>query len=471
MDESSDKGKGKESISNEKVEEDRMLMVNEESNAENRECLGSNVMKHVIGAACMLSHKSSSEDIVERSEEKVSTFDVYIVNENGKVNGYELKHISPIDGPETEDPPRDIQVDEMMKSFHFDRKSKGVPPHEFYRRRRSSELPRNNDGNNSSGAKEKCDPIILEISEISDTYNTDGMNENQDDSTSNQSTTLNKDCSQQGEEVLTPSIVLSDSTGQESFPRFNREDLTASECSRERNCVVLLNESNTAFKTSGIVSSETKNGSPTNSETEVVTLPDISKAIKLESEEKKDMEANSCEDMGDIIKAIQAQEPSDKLSINQKIGLNSPYDSAGKKCQCETMRGSESLSKELKTALLAAFVPSMEPSKAETAEASETSEMSFVETSITRNINENMDTTGEIERFRAVLNLGSAANNPTYSDGEKKPKEEDKDNEMIVFVEAEDIYKKKSSTLTRNNKVGRLVKFFESLEERNKEKD
>lgn len=471
MDESSDKGKGKESISSEKVEESRMLLVNEESNTEGQECLDSNVMKHVIGAACMLSHKSSSEDMVERSEEKVSTFDVYIVNENGKVNGYELKHISPIDGPELEDPSRDSQVDEMMKSFHFDRKSKGVPPHEFYRRRRSSELPRNHDGNNGSGAKEKCDPIILEISEISDTYNTDGMDENQDDSTSNQSTTPSKDSSQHSEKVLIPSIVLNDSTRQESPPRSNSEDLMASECSKERSSVVLLNESNTSFRTSGTTSSEAKDDTPASSETEVVMLPDIGNAIKLESEEKESMEANSREDMGDIIKAIQAQESSDKLSINRKIGLNSPYEDVGKTCPCEAMKESESLSKELKTALLAAFIPSMEPSKSETMEVSETSEMSFVETSVTRNINEKMDTTGEIEKFRAVLSLGSALNNPTYSDEEKKSKEEDKDDEMIIFVEAEDIHKKKSSTLTRNNKVGRLVKFFESLEERNKEGD
>ncbi|AFM99244.1 hypothetical protein EHEL_101520 [Encephalitozoon hellem ATCC 50504] len=470
MDGSSDKNKDREDMPSEKLEEGGMPTPSEERSAACCESPDPGVMKHVIGAACMLSHKSSSEDIAENnSDEKVSTFDIYIVNEDGKVNGYELKHITPIDESKIADPQRDSSVNEMMRSFRFDRKSKGVPPQEFYRRRKSSELPRSRDGNNSCGSKEKCEPIILEISEISDTYNADGVDEGQDNVASGQDTVLSTGSLQHSKESLGPLVVLNDSSRQESLLPPSSEGSASREPSKEESSVVPLDEVKAVSETSEATSLESKGSTSAGSESEAITLSSSCKAIK--PKESEDEEAK-CGSIGDIIKAIQAQEPSERFTISRKIGLNSPCEGPEVKCPCEVAENSENLSKELKNALLAAFIPSMEPPVPPMAEeASDTSEMSFVETSITRNVNEKLDSAEEMERFRAILSLGVAASNPACPDEKRKTREGDKDDEMIIFVEAEDVHKKKNNMLTRNNRVGQLVKFFEDLEEKNKEKD
>lgn len=121
--------------------------MEDEEQREKPGCEDSKVMNHIIGAACLLSE----------ADEADSTFDVYIVNQ-GKVNGYELKHIS-------EETPAGIS------SLRPGRRR--VPPHEFYSRRRA--VPELQQHPANVPDKERSRPIVLEISEISENYSQDPM--------------------------------------------------------------------------------------------------------------------------------------------------------------------------------------------------------------------------------------------------------------------------------------------------------
>ncbi|ADM12470.2 uncharacterized protein Eint_101450 [Encephalitozoon intestinalis ATCC 50506] len=461
-------GKDKDKMSGKKEKEVGTPISAEGSNGEGEESFESDVMKHVIGAACMLSHKSSDEDVTECSEEKISTFDVYIVNEDGKVNGYELKHIGPAGGVECSNSPQSSPSNEMIRSrsFHFDRKNKGLPPQEFYRRKKSSEqLPWKINGNCSNGSKEKCEPIILEISEISDGYSVDGTDEHQDINASvcSQDTGSSKISLKCENETSNTFVDLNFSNRQETSEKSDCRGLQSDKGSQDE-ILLPFPSQDKDYTSSGSASPESRNGPSRNSDLEKIALSIVKITEPGESGKEKEHESDAPKAMGNIIKAIQAQESEDKLVINQKIGLNSPCPINEEKCLGEdAMMTSEDLSRELKTALLAAFIPSME-----TSEMSETSEKSFVETSITRNIGGKPDSTEEVEKFRTVLNIGDSV--PPLLDVKDLAGKKGKDDEMIIFVEAEDIGKKRN-VATRNNRVGRLVKFFESLEERNKERD
>ncbi|CAD25869.1 putative protein with Ca-binding domain [Encephalitozoon cuniculi GB-M1] len=447
-------GKDKRSSSGDEAEKVYLEMESSGSSDKSQRPLESSVMKHVIGAACMLTQKSSDEDVDD--EERISTFDVYIVNENGKVNGYELKHIGPADGIESMSSPGDSSADEVIRSFRFDRKGRGVPPHEFYKRKRSHELPQNHGGSSSCGNKEKCEPIILEISEISETYNGNDTDEHQDSGKGSQSSAvLEKTSSCQSNEMPSSFInVGNDLTGQEVSKESDIEVSKGNEDTKEESLLALPDKSASSGPT--LLSSSSELSVSRELETASST------SALAEPKKKEDREMNDSRAMGNIIKAIQAQEPEEKDIINQKIGLNSPCETAEQTYTSEDIVNSEDLCKELKTALLAAFIPSMEPSSAEA------SETSFVETCITRNIGDRLvDGMEKVEEFKSILDFDRTDNPATCSDS--RGREADRDDEMIVFVEAGDVGRKKSNTHTRNNRVGRLVKFFENLEERSKE--
>lgn len=122
------------------------------------------VMNRVISTACLLS-KCEDEETVNENTSQSSTFGIYIINDKGKVNGYELKHIGLRD-PSDDEKHEPVSIKDGI--FRFDRKNKKVPPQEFYGRRKGSEDSGKQTGDIDVRSEERSKPIIVEISEISD---------------------------------------------------------------------------------------------------------------------------------------------------------------------------------------------------------------------------------------------------------------------------------------------------------------
>lgn len=372
--------------------------------------LESNVMKHVIGAACVLTRDAADKAARDGSDENVSTFDVYIVNERGKVNGYELKHISSVD-EDPIDPSADASMSEMAGSFRFYRRSQGVSPQEFYGRRRQQELSKRAGSDGGPCAKGECEPIILEISEISDTCG--GTEPGVLPSGGSGDASI-----QYGAETPSSFIDLDDFVGEPA-------------------CMGPVSK--------GGDGSCRADGT----------------GLAGEEGDEAGKDPSESETMRNVIKAVEAQ-IHDGSPISQRVGLNNSYEPP-ERLPGAPVESSEDLSRELKEALLAAFVPCMDHPPAE-----DLSSGSFVETSIVRQVGQDVESAGRPET-RA---LTPEAEDPTGACPEDggRDRSDGGDDEVIIFIEAADAAARRSPS-TRNNRVGRLARFFEDLGRGQEDKD
>ncbi|KAM0672802.1 hypothetical protein OCOL_000068 [Ordospora colligata] len=479
----------------------------------------SSIMKHVLGAACMLSHENNDDE-----QDKVSKFDVYIVNGSGKVNGYELKHISPIEDLESESLQGDSFVD-GIRSFHFDRKDRSVPPKELYGRRSRGSAVKS-DSKATLASKGSHDPIILEISDISSAYNAD---ESEEEPNIHQAHTKDQKYRKNKSDRMNNVMYLNDMHDEFPLPQLDNEESdslstndsycsvngvlcdmlehTISPCdsscrsSNKNNSsgssYCSLNKSNSSSLEEKTIcdsrhNHEFKGPTSVNLLSEGLKIPVEGEVVIINQGADKDVlrelgisstcklmqgpydimadsskstngfnmtpdntngsDTNEPNAIRDAISEIQAQVFGGTTAI-KKIGLNNPSQSILSGGKPTPDFGC--VDRELKTALLAAFIPSIDaPSDTCSSKAS------FVETSFTRRANED-----ELNEVRAQIESEKqlASNQKASSDV--------KENEnMILFIEVKDSADKKlNASFTRNNRVGKLVKFFEELGEDNEE--
>ncbi|KAH9411472.1 hypothetical protein HK407_05g09910 [Ordospora pajunii] len=475
-----------------------------ESSAESQS--ESSIMKHVLGAACMLSHENSNEE-----QENVSKFDVYIVNGSGKINGYELKHISPIDDLESESLQGDSLV-EGIRSFHLDRKDRSVPPKEFYGKRKSCGSAVKSDSRSTLASKGSHDPIILEISDISSAYNAD---ESEEEQVQHQSHTQEQRSPKQEFNGVYNALCVSYGGRGMLLQKASMEvcnssgaNTSCSCCSFNANICSVCSASTSGLSSSSLNTSscsgtilmegcaardgrdvhECKGRTDANLPPEGLKMPVEGEVVIINQGADKDVlrelgisstcklmqgsydimtesskpvnEFNTassdtnCDDnnpnaIKDAISEIQAQVFGGS-SVIKKIGLNNPSQSILSGGKATPDFGGVDM--ELKTALLAAFIPSIDaPSETSSSRAS------FVETSFTRRVND------ELNEVRAQIESEKQK-------ADKSKASADVNENMILFIEVKDSADKKpNASFTRNNRVGKLVKFFEELGEDNEE--
>jgi hypothetical protein len=152
-------------MSGERGEERRIYLKSDDDLVDSNVCLcavcssvkgkcrcNASTRENLIGAGCFLNQESGEDS---------RSFDLYIVN-NGNVDGYQLKRM---DSAESAKHRFDTEVVRSMI------RSGRASPQEFYSRRKASGSSGRDERNDMTRNKESAQPIILEVSEISTSYN------------------------------------------------------------------------------------------------------------------------------------------------------------------------------------------------------------------------------------------------------------------------------------------------------------
>lgn len=470
------------------------------------------LMNHVIGAACVL---SGCERVEENEESK---FDIYIVNERGKVNGYELKHIGLVEGSGGMVGNTSMNGSLDPNILQVGRRNKGIPPQEFYSRKKSNISPLKSCGNKGLMNKEKCNPIILEISEISSMCGMAPSMSGNEESGEMAECSCPEQC---------PCRNLSESEESSRAGMVCGHDIEAgpggvdsiSDSRRDGLDIALVNTIvGVELGTAGECVTQ---GDMANKE---FYIP-VDEAVGQEGsdgachvDEGGDEREKEAEAMKNVIKAIEMQ-TSNGSAIGHKIGLNNAYKycSNGDKepkvynivestkstdfgefntkstaatrssSSSASTIGADEVSEELKAALLAAFVPSAMQQDGIGAGTPMHADPSFVEKNITRRLRGEPNEVvvevvhpGILQGGPPIIDSSMAMENQEVLDlprdsplifTARHPVDRGRSAEdpgTIVFVEAEDLDKEQSDSFTgrhtRNNRVGKLVKFFESFQ-------